>query len=90
MFVLFNSHLESKTKLIEENSTPPYRVGPLARVHMGNFHLTWVGSRQNQARSHLGGLDLFSYEDIFLKEFLNQGEISPRQASPPDRVSSPP
>ena len=29
----------------------------------------------------------FSYEHIFLKEFLKEGEISPRQASPPNRAS---
>ena len=38
----------TKTKLIKENSTPTCRAGPLARVHMVNFHLTLVGSRQNQ------------------------------------------
>ena len=29
-----------KKKLIEENSSPTCRAGPLARVHMENFHLT--------------------------------------------------
>ena len=32
--------LKNKTKLIIENSIPPCRAGPLARVHMENFHLT--------------------------------------------------
>ena len=40
-----------------------------------------MGSRQNHARPHLGGLAHFSYEYImFLKEFLEEGEISPRWA----------
>ena len=61
----------------------------LARVHMGNFHLTLVGSRQNQVRSHLGGLALFLYEHIiFSQEFLKESEISSRWASPPKRDSS--
>ena len=39
----------------------------------------------------VGWLADFSYEHIiFLEEFLKEGEISPRQASPPDRASSPP
>ena len=49
------------------------------------------GSRQNQVRSHLGGLAYFSYEHIiFLYEFLKEGGISPREDSPPNRASSPP
>lgn len=50
-----------------------------------------MGSRQNHARPHLGGLAHFLYEYImFLKEFLEEGEISPRQASQPNRASLPP
>ena len=64
-------HLKSKTKLIKENTIPPCWAGPLARVHMKNFHLTYVGSRQNQVRSHLGGLAYFWYKHIILlEEFL--------------------
>ena len=46
---------------IKENSIPPCSSGPLARVHMENFRLTWMGSRQNQVRSHLAGLAHFSF-----------------------------
>ena len=28
-----------ETKLIKENSIPPCQAGPLASVHMENFHL---------------------------------------------------
>ena len=56
--------MKSKTKLIKENAIPPCRAGSLACVHMESFHLTYVGSRQNQVRSHLGGLAHFSYEHI--------------------------
>ena len=60
----------------------------LVRVHMRNFHLTLVGSRQNQVRSLLGGLAHFSYERIiFSPEFLKEGEISSRWAIPPKRDS---
>ena len=38
----------------------------LARVHMENFHLAYVRSRQNQVRTHLGGLARFSYEYIYI------------------------
>ena len=51
---------------IKKNPIPPCWAGPLARVHMKNFHLTWVGSRQNQVRSHLGGLAHFLYEHIMI------------------------
>ena len=38
---------------------------------MENVNLAYVGYRQNQVRSHLGGLAPFSYEHIiFLSEFL--------------------
>ena len=58
---------------------------------MENFHLIDAGSRQNQVRSHLGGLAQFSYEYIiFLWEFLKEGQISATRASPPNRASSPP
>ena len=40
----------------------PCWAGPSANVHMTNFLLTYVGSRQNQVKSHLGGLAHFSYE----------------------------
>ena len=81
--------LTSSKKLIKENSIPPWRAGPLARVHMENIHLTKVGSCQNQVRFQLGGLAHFSYEhNIFWLEFLKKGAISPRWASPPNRVSS--
>ena len=49
---------------IKENSIPPCQDGLFARVHMENFHLTEVGSRQNQVRFRLGGLPHFSYEHI--------------------------
>ena len=32
--------MKSKTKVIKENAIPPCWDGPLARVHMENFHLT--------------------------------------------------
>ena len=54
--MLFNQHLKNKIKLIKQNSIPPCRTGPPARVRMENFHLTQVGTRQNQVRSHLGVL----------------------------------
>ena len=73
----------------KEKSIPPCRAGPPAPVHMTNFYLTQVGSRQNQLRSNLGGW-LTSHVNTlsFLKEFLKKGEISPRRASPPNRASS--
>ena len=46
----------------KEKSIPLCRAGPPAHIQMTNFHLTWLGSRQNQVRSHLGGLAHFSYE----------------------------
>ena len=49
---------------MKENPFPTCRAGPVGRVHMENFDLTWVGSRQNQVRSHLGGLALVLYEYI--------------------------
>ena len=52
-------------KLIKE-TIPPCQADPLVRVHMENFHLTFVGSPQNQVRSHLNGLAHFSYEHMFL------------------------
>ena len=64
VLILFNEHL--KKKLIKENFILFYRAGPPVRVYMENFHLTLVGSRQNQVRSHLGRLAYFSYEHIFL------------------------
>ena len=77
--------------LLAENSIPPCLAGPLARVHMENFHLAQVRSRQNQVRYNPGGLARFSYEHvIFLQEFLKGGEISTRRASPPNRASAPP
>ena len=53
----------------KEKYVPPCRTGPPARVHMTNFHLNEVGSRQNQVRTHLAGLAHFSYEPAkFFKE----------------------
>ena len=79
-----------KKKLIKENTVTPYRTGPLALVYMENFHLTWMGSQQNQLESHLGGLAHFSYEhNVFLKEFVKEGDISPRWTSLPNRASLP-
>ena len=52
------------TKVINQNSIPPFWVGPLVRVHLENFHLTLVGSWQNEVISHLGWLARFSYEHI--------------------------
>ena len=46
----------------KQKSIPPCQAGPPGNVHMTNFHLTWMGSPQNQVRSHLGGLAHFSYE----------------------------
>ena len=40
-FILFNWHLKNKTKLIKENSIPSCQAGPLARVHIQNFHLVY-------------------------------------------------
>ena len=42
--------MKNKTKLIKENSIPPCRADPLARVLIENFHFTLVGSRQNLVR----------------------------------------
>ena len=55
---------KKKKKLIKENSIPPCWAGPLVRAYIENFHLTLVGSWQNQVRSHLGGLVYLSYEHI--------------------------
>ena len=64
--VILESNLERISKhthmRFKEKSIPPCRAGPPSHVHMTNFHLTQVGSRQNQVRSHLGGLAHFSYE----------------------------
>ena len=32
--------LTSEKNLIKENYIPPWQAGPLARVHLENFHLT--------------------------------------------------
>ena len=63
-----------KPKLIKENSIPPCRAGPLAPVHMENFHLIKVGSRQNQVRSRLEGLPHFSYEHVFISFLKKVGQ----------------
>ena len=65
---------ERKPKLIKENSIPPCRAGPLAPVHMENFHLIKVGSRQNQVRSRLEGLAHFSYERVFISFLKKVGQ----------------
>ena len=39
VLLLFNEHLKNKTKLIKEKSILSFRGGPLARVHMEDFHL---------------------------------------------------
>ena len=52
--------------LFKENSIPPCRAGPPARVHLTNFHPAGVGSQLNQVISPLGGLACFSYERIIL------------------------
>ena len=62
---ILKSNLERIPKIrmrFKEKSIPPCRAGPPAHVHMTNFHLTYVVSRQNQVRSYLGGLAHFSYE----------------------------
>ena len=41
VLILFNKNLKNKTKLIKENSIPPWLAGPLEHVHMENFHLTY-------------------------------------------------
>ena len=59
--------------------------------NFSNIFCKWlkVGSWQNQVKSRLGGLDLFSYERIiFLSEFLKEDEISPMWATPPNRPNS--
>ena len=59
------SNLERIPKIrmcFKEKSIPPYWAGPSANVPLTNFLLTYVGSRQNQVTSHLGGLAHFSYE----------------------------
>ena len=58
--------LTFKKKLIKEKSIPLWRGGPLARVHMENFHLILVGFRQNQVTFHLDELAHYSYEHIKL------------------------
>ena len=48
-----------------------------------------MASRESQVRTHLGGLAHFTYVYIiFLKEFLREGEISPRWANPTNQASS--
>ena len=51
---------------IKKNPILPCWAGPLAKGHMKNFHLTWMGFLQNQVRSHLGGLAHFLYEHIMI------------------------
>ena len=55
MFLYYLIKIWNKEQ-IKEHAIPPCRAGPLVRVHMENFRLTLVGFRQNQVRSHLGGL----------------------------------
>ena len=66
VIAILKSNLEripKKRMRFKEKSIPPCRAGPPpAHVDMTNFHLTYVGSRHNQVRSHLGGLAHFSYE----------------------------
>ena len=58
---------------------------------MENFHPAQARSRLKKARSRLGGLARLSYEhNLFLRGFLNKGEISPNRASPVNRASPPP
>ena len=58
-------NIKRKKKTSENNKTDPNLPGwPSCACSYGNFHLTLVGSRQNQVRSHLGGLAHFSYEQI--------------------------
>ena len=99
MLVLTISMLKSNLKKIplqniymniKENSILPCQTSGFACVLMENFHLTQVESWQNQVRSHLGLLAHFSFEHMFLQEFLKEGKISSRLASPPNRASSPP
>ena len=62
---ILKSNLERIPKIrrrFEEKSIPPYWAGRSANFHMTDFLLTYVGSRQNQVKSHLGGLAHFSYE----------------------------
>ena len=56
---------------IKEHSVPHCRASPLARVHNENFRLTQKGSRENQVRSHLGGLAQFSYNSSKFTQCLN-------------------
>ena len=69
LVVLIVAILKSNLKRIpkirmrfKEKFIPPCWAGPSANVHIANFRLTYVGSRQNQVRSHLVGLAHFSYE----------------------------
>ena len=62
---ILKSNLERIRKMrmrFKEKSIPPCRAGTPAHVHMTDFHLTYVGSQENQVRSHLGGLAHFLYE----------------------------
>ena len=62
---ILKSSLERIPKIrmrFKKKSIPPCWAGPSANVHMTDFLLTSVGSRQNQVRSHLDGLAHSSYE----------------------------
>ena len=62
---------------IKENYIPPCRADPLARVHMGNFHHTLVGSRQNQVRSHFIVLSFSHINTLcFYRSFLKKVRFS--------------
>ena len=48
------------------NSIPPWRAGPLARVHMENFYLAKMGSRQNQ---YYINIDIINIISILLYQY---------------------
>ena len=86
MFLYYLINIWKKT--IKENYIPLSFYGSIAHVYMENFHLTKVGSRQNQVRSYQGRLAHTSYEHILLKKFVKEVEVSPRWANPLNRSRS--
>ena len=66
MFLYYLINIWKIKKLVNKNSIPPYRADPLARILLESFHLTKVGSQQNQVASHLGGLAHFWFEHFYI------------------------
>ena len=88
MFLYYYS--ETQNKADKRKLYPTLPGWPSCTYSYGKIspHLRGIPAKK-QVKSHLGGLALFSYEHYEYFEFLEEGEISPWRASPPNRVSSP-